>query len=448
MREEIFNLKELGSKVMIMDLLHHFWMILLVGLSVWLGTTGISEFVYVPQYTASATMVVGVKGSSNVYSSLSVASQMASVFGEVLGSSALQNLILEDVGEEMKVTVSCEQIAETNLLAVRAAADNPRDAYTYLQSALKNYDEVSGQVFSNAYLQVVQEPSVPSTPSNSSWFVQNRPILTLAGMLMMAGTIVLFYLFRFTVKRADLASGQLDGTILGVIPYEKKGTNIKNKKKKESLLITSPLVSMNYAEAGRKLGTRLEHELKRKKKQILLVTSISENEGKSTVAANIALAMAERHKKVLLVDGDLRKPAQYKVFEKKSSDRCFENVLNGTMDWQNAMVKNKKTRLHMMFQFKNITNPSEFMKPEVLAELAEQWRREMDYIIIDVSPTSVSTEAEQWMQIADSTVFVVRQDWSDVRMINDNVDLIWQTCGDFSGFVLNAFLPEEEWGVI
>ena len=79
------------------------------------------------------------------------------------------------------------------------------------------------------------------------------------------------------------------------------------------------------------------------------------------------------------------------------------------------------------------------------------WREEMDYIIIDSSPTAVSTDSEVWMQLADTVLLVIRQDWSDVRVINDTVDLVWQSDTDFAGFVLNAFRsewtqPRQEYG--
>ena len=64
-------------------------------------------------------------------------------------------------------------------------------------------------------------------------------------------------------------------------------------------------------------------------------------------------------------------------------------------------------------------------------------------MIIDSSPIAVSTNAELWLQLADTALLVIRQDWSDVRVINDAVDLIWQSGVDFSGFVLNAF--QSEW---
>ena len=294
-------------------------------------------------------------------------------------------------------------------------------------------------MFSNASLQILQEPEVPSEPSNTSWIMARRYLLVAAGMLAIAAVICLFYLLRLTVKVPDSASRLLDGTVRGTIPFESKGI-LGGKKTKKALLLNSPLVSMEFAEASRRAEAKVEYHMRRKGYQVLLVTSISENEGKSTVAANIALALAEKHKKVLLLDGDLRKPAQYKVFEEKNTGRTsVDQVLKGEASWKKNLHYNKSAGIWELFQFYGVKDPAAVFAKAPMKALAQEWKQEMDYIVIDCPPTAVSTDAEVWMETADTVLMVVREDWSDVRVVNDAVDMIWQSGCDFSGFVLNAF---------
>ena len=117
-------------------------------------------------------------------------------------------------------------------------------------------------------------------------------------------------------------------------------------------------------------------------------------------------------------------------------------MLLGKASWKEAIVRNKKSGVWELFLYRPLSNLSEILNSDRLDELLKNCRKEMDYIIIDSSPTSVATDAEVWMQLADTVLLVVRQDWSDVRIINDTVDLIWQSSGDFAGFVLNAFHEE------
>lgn len=445
MNRERFSLNEISFRGICMDLIRNVWMILLAAVAVWCAATAWHNLTFDPQYTSSATLAVVVKGQSNAYSSLSVATQMADVYGQVFESEALRDKMREDTGEDIEGTISCSLIEETNLLVLNATSPKPRQSYVFLYSALRNYKEVAGQVFSNADLKMVQEPDIPYTPSNTSWMLKNRYLLMIAAAVGMAVLLSLYYTMRFTVKTVKSAETQLDGKILGVIPYERKERKTRGKKESQkALILTSPSVSMNYAEAGRRAEARIEYQMKKNKQKVLLVTSIGENEGKSTVAANLALSMAEKHKKVLLVDGDLRKPAQHKIFESKTENRIsFEKILKGEQDWREAQHPGKIRGVWELFQFVESRHPEQCLKEEKLRGLLHECKQEMDYIIVDCSPVMVSADAEVWMSVVDAVILVVREDWADIRLINDTVDLVRQTGSDFAGFVLNAF--HREW---
>lgn len=92
-----------------------------------------------------------------------------------------------------------------------------------------------------------------------------------------------------------------------------------------------------------------------------------------------------------------------------------------------------------MFQFSSISDPSDILTASSVNTLMDELKQTFDYIIIDCSPSGVSTDAEIWMEAADAVLLVVREDWTDVRVINDMVDLIWQSGKEFLGFLLNGF---------
>lgn len=436
-RNYLVNFNYIG---MCVDILRNTGLIILVGITIWLGSTGVGKLLYTPQYTASATLVVQNKGNQDIYASLSTASSMAGAFSEVFQSDALRTLITEDVGEGVSGSIACSHIPETNLIMLQTTSADPRQAYLFIHSALKNYQSVSEYIFSNASLELVQEPSVPSVPSNASWFLTNRYKLCLLGMAGITGIIVLFYLLRYTVKDSGAAAELLDGEVIGVIPFEKKRIGRK-KEKKKSLLLNSPVVSMKYAEECRKIEAKVEKYLRKNNLQVLLVGSISENEGKSTVAANLALAMAEKHKKVLLIDGDFRKPAQYKVFDMKDGNapKSLSDFIYEKASLSEVIKYSSHHKIWELFQYYSEEKPAEILQTDRLENLLKTCREKMDYIIIDSSPMAVAADAEMWGRFVDSYLFVVRQDWSDLRVINDTVDLVWESGKDFAGFVLNGF---------
>lgn len=429
------------------QVLKNWWVVVCLTLAAFLGATDLGMLTYTPEYTASSTLVIRVKGA-DAYSTLSQTTQMAAVYSQVFQSSALRNMISDSIGEEVEGTISCSQISETNLLILNATSPTPRQAYLFIHSALQNYEQVAGYVFTNATLEIVQEPSVPETPSNTSFWIRHRPELTVLAALGSVALIVLIYLLRNTVKVSTKASSVLDGKVLGTVPYEKRqlssGKRTNKTKGVPALLLTSPLVSMSFAEANRRAATRLEAHLQHKQYQVLLVGSVEENEGKSTVAANIAIALAEHGKRVLLIDGDFRKPAQYKIFDRRNTKQpSFSDVVAGKLSWEQAVVQNGKNGVWELFQFKILKNPVALLNSQKLKDIMTTLRSEMNYIIIDCSPVAVAADAELWMHHVDTVTLVVRQDRADVRVINDTVDLIWKSAGDFSGFILNAFQEEQ-----
>ncbi len=334
------RLEDINIRSICVDLLKNCWVIILAAVSVYLGVTGVYRLRYVPKYTASATVAVTAKGSSgSVYTSLSLTNEMAQVLGEVFKSDALKKKIEEDLGgESINGTLGATVIEETNLLILSATAETPRETYLMIWSALRNYDSVSDYLFSNARLDMVKEPSVPYSPSNVQNIGKIQKMGMAAGGGLAAAAIILMSYLRFTVKTKETARRQLDGHVIGVIPYETKNRTLKTaikrrkkallitsrlhsmafsesvrkvstlvehhmkryetknrtlktaiKRRKKALLITSRLHSMAFSESVRKVSTLVEHHMKRRNQKILLITSAEENEGKSSVAVNEVL---------------------------------------------------------------------------------------------------------------------------------------------------------------
>ena len=444
MNQDEINLDSINYRGIIRDLLKNWWIIVLIVISLYLAATGIGKLVYIPEYTVSTTLVVNAQGTSDTYTSLAMANEMADIIKEVFQSDVLLELVENEIGKTNQGTITCNQIQETNLLVLNVTSKDPQNAYQFMNSALKHYDEVSDYVFTNATLQVLQEPSIPITPSNSSKLINYRNYIALLGGVAVTGIIICLYLFRHTLKSSKNATKLLDGRVVGVIPYEKKKRDKHLKKLKQSLLISSPIASMNFVEANGRMSSRIEYHLNRYNYQVLLVTGISENEGKSTVAANICLSFVEKNKKLLLIDGDFRKPAQYKIFDKEVLDtNPLQDVITGKTTLKESIYFNKKSNIYELFLYHAIDDPSKLMNAVTLKKIMEQLKEHFDYIVIDCSPVAVSVDAEVWMEVVDSTILVIRQDWTDIRVVNDTVDLIWQSNCNFTGFALNMFIDND-----
>lgn len=444
-----FSLKNIDFPSIARDVIRNLWVIILAAVSGFLAVTGVYNLTYKPEYVSTSTLAVTVKGNSGgSYSSLYLTTEMAEIFGEVFRSAALREKIAESMGvESFEGEINISLIQETNLMVLEVVSDTPKNAYEIIVAALDNYDTISDYLFTNANLSILKEPTVPYYPSNpkDSSRVAKIAFVLMGGLAFCA--VVALSFIRPTVKNANKAKDHLDGKILGTIPFVRKYKTKEDLKKslskkqisKKSVLITSIMVSMDFVEAVKKVSSVIERHMRHSNHKVLIVTSVEENEGKSSVAANIALSLAEKENKVLLVDADLKKPALHKIFDEKMEKG---NSLSDCIEGKQALttiVKNEEYRLDCIYQLSGVHDSGKYLSSASFQKIIGYCRNKYDYIILDTPPVGVSADAEILLGIGDSCVVVAREDWAEIGMINDVADAIKTSDCDFAGFVLNAF---------
>lgn len=425
--------------VLVQDVAKRWLLILMAVLMIGVGTYIVEDMSYEPVYQTNTTFVVTTRGSSStVYSNLSSTTAVASVFSELLNSSMLRKVILEDTGlSYFNGTITTSVVSETNLLTMQVTASDPRTAFLVTQAIIDHHEELTYQVVGNITLEVLQAPMVPTAPRNSAdAFGKMQKMMLLAA----AAAIAVFAWLSFArdaVRSDKEVKSKLDCDYLGEIPHENKyktlGSRIRHKK--TSILITNPITSFRFVETIRKLRRRVEQHMEGEK--VLMVTSLLENEGKSTVAANLALAMAKKYKRVLLIDLDLRKPACHALLEQKNVKAGVRDVLKENAKLSDAVMRYKKTNLYLLLEKKGDRNSGELLSSDRLQALLRWARQEFDFIILDLPPMSAASDAESVMELADASLLVVRQNAATAPVINKAINALDGGKAKLLGCVLN-----------
>ena len=427
---------------MLKDIAKEWWAILLLSLAVALFADIWVNVTYQPEYKTSTTFVVTAKGmNTNVYQNLNSTQQLAQQFTEILDSNVLKKKVAQDLKmSSLNIDSSVDLVPETNLITLSVKAGTAVESYRILQSIMKNYNTVSDYAIKNVIIETIQSPAVSMAPVNPLNEKKTMIIAFIAAaavfMVLVAG---LSYL-RDTIKNPKDVTSKLDTRLLGSIYHEKKSKSIKLRKKKEfvSMLISNPLRSFQYAESNKMMSSRIRSYMDKENAKTLLVTSVMENEGKSTVAANLALGLAQEGSRVMLIDCDFRKPAQYKIFDMEGKDADdLGKVLTGKAGTENLICNWNDTNLYMILNRTSSNSIEALLKSTTLRQIVGFCRQNMDYVIIDTSPLALVSDTEELAQMADASVLVVRQDTVLTKDINDAIDILNNTRGKVLGCVLN-----------
>ena len=295
---------------------------------------------YAPQYVAEATVSVEIVNGGS-YANRNTAEQMDEIFPHIIRSGALSDVIAADLGTAgVPAFIRATCIKGTNLLTISVTAWGPETAKAVLQSVLRSYPEVAQYVVGQTELTVIDE-SEPTLVTHKSTVV--RGSAKMGALLGLAAGLALVVLrtavFRTVRSEEDLRS-LLNVPCMGTLPACHKKKRRSTDRDEINILVDSNRGA--YVESLRLIRTRLERQMEGKK--VLMVTSSVAGEGKSTVAANLAISMALKGKKVILVDCDLRNPSVGRIFNVQEKCPGLVAVLNGkaTLDEALVEIKNKK----------------------------------------------------------------------------------------------------------
>jgi non-specific protein-tyrosine kinase len=253
-----------------------------------------------------------------------------------------------------------------------------------------------------------------------------------AGAFFAFGIAFLINYFRASVvESSETIEKQIGVPTLGVIA-EIKGTQLPEK------LVTERQPRSPIAEAYRVLRTNLDFSTGDKPVKTMLVTSSSPVEGKTTTAANLAVAIAQSGKRVILVDTDLRRPSIHKLFEQSNTrgvtTALLEEEGGGIGDHVLATGINN---LYLMPSGPLPPNPADLLGSARMAELIRDLSHYSDMVIFDSPPLFAVADATLLAGVCDAVLLVAHAQTTRVDVLKKATEQIMQAGANLLGVVLN-----------
>ena len=237
-------------------------------------------------------------------------------------------------------------------------------------------------------------------------------------------------------------------TVLGIIPSMSidKAKKVLDKKYSSNDDFRNRLIShfkprSPISESFRSLRTNLELSVPNKTLSALVVTSAGASEGKSTVISNLAIAYAQFGMKVLLVDGDMRKPIIHKMFSTPKKPG-LANMITKRSKMDESIFKTEIDNLYVMPAGSLPPNPSELLGSKAMKELFAQLRKQFDKIFFDAPPLMAVTDAALMGSMTDGVLLVARAGEAQKEVVVHLQQEMKNTKITIVGTVLNDVNPK------
>lgn len=278
----------------------------------------------------------------------------------------------------------------------------------------------------------------------------HKPALILAlgillGMLFTTATIVILEIRDTSIKTLKEAKELFGYTLLGTIPAFGKKVNQRGKEQEWTIpeILVRAVPGSSLSEAYPMLQANLKFMSSDKALKVIVVTSSSPKEGKSTVAANLAAATAELGRRVLLVDADMRRPLQHHIWG-LTNVAGLSDVLVGQAEFEATVAREVMPNLDVLTSGVMPPNPMALLDSKRMAVLISYFSEHYDFAIFDTPPVIQAADALSLGQMTDGILFVARPGVVDSTSAIAAKESLERSGNNILGLVVNGVILENE----
>ena len=396
-------------------------------------------------YTAYATMYV-LNGNPNLVNyqyananDLNSAVQLLDTYMVVVRSSKVMTVVAERLNSDypgisadyISSTLSMGSVAETGVMRIISVTHDAQLSADICNAVVDVAPSEIIRVVSAGSIEVIDYAEPPVYPDSRSP-VKRGTFGAIAGAALAAGVLLLLFLLNHKVTDMDSLSAQYTPPVLAGIPIQKNKSGIT------SALLLNKNSPMEMIEAYAKLRMNLLYTLVGRDNKIVVVTSAVSGEGKTTIAANLAISCAMSGKKVLLIDSDMRRACQSENFEYEQDSFGLSEALVGSVHWWDAVLSTERENLYILPAGRLPPNPAELLSLETTSYLFSEIQQDFDLVLIDMPPINIVADPLVISRLVAGCIMVARQGYSDHRAIRKTLISAEMTGMNVLGFVYNG----------
>ncbi|MBT5420102.1 MAG: polysaccharide biosynthesis tyrosine autokinase [Candidatus Cloacimonetes bacterium] len=352
------------------------------------------------------------------------------------------------------------QLPDTEVQLARLERNYKINEKTYTM-LIEKYEEAKiAEKSKIGKIRIVEEARIPKSPIKPNKKM-NMMIAIVLGLGLGIGAALLIHSLDSKIRTFDDVRKFVSLPVLGTIPHiqsddmeldnlEQEISSAKgsDKDKYEQILqqvqarlITNYSPKSSTAEAFRILRTNIISRKKNSDCTTLLITSSGPKEGKSTIQANMATALAQMDAKVILVDLDLRRPMVHTIlgFEKETGMSDF--LMDKTTKIEDIIKPTNIKNLDIITSGIIPPNPSELLASKRMDDALRDLKEKYDYILFDSPPVIAVTDSMVMANKVDLLILAIRVDQADKNVVRRTKELLENIKVDITGVVINGIQP-------
>ncbi|KPK14748.1 MAG: hypothetical protein AMJ62_12130 [Myxococcales bacterium SG8_38] len=318
--------------------------------------------------------------------------------------------------------------------------DNKAKLYEIVLQRLTETDLT--RMLKTTHVRILDQALLPGQPVTPN-LVKNVGASLLAGLVL--GLAAAFFMSRLdrTIRTVESVEG-LGIPVLGVIPHlgqpaseaksALKQISAAQAPRDELVVVKEPMSPA--AETFRMIRTNLAFMSQDDPLRSVVVTSAMPLEGKTTIASNLAVTLAQFGRSVLLVDSDLRRPRLHRVLE-VDNQTGLSTLVEGRSSWKASVHQTKIDGLSVLTSGPIPPNPSELLHSEGFARVKAELLEHFDYVLFDSPPMGAVTDAAILAPQVDGVLLVVRAGTSTVQSVAGARKQLSGVSGRLLGAILN-----------
>ena len=393
-----------------------------------------------PIYKAQTTVVIaksdGMMDSAATLSDVNASQKLVSTYGEIAKSELVLSRVIDNLGlrstvKELSKNLTVKTVDDTSILSITVADPKAQLSATIANEIANVFSEEVKTIYKVENVTQLSVAVAPSSPANNT--TMRDVVVVLAGaVLVVTGFAFLRFYLDDTIKQGDDVEKIIGLPAAGYIL--RRGTKTR-RDIGELVVARSPkaIISENI----KSLRTNLQFTTVDKRVKTILVTSSNASEGKSFVTANLAVSFAQADKKVLLVDCDLRRGRDHKIFGVPNTGGLSDLLAGDLRDFRKYIRRTKIEKLDVITCGTYPPNPSELLASKKNKQLIRVLRGYYDIVLFDGAPVGGLADSVILSSLVDQTLIVVRDGSTSKSELLATKEALDRVGANVAGIVFN-----------